>query len=61
MKELLNGCTEHDGIDCCWSTIYGLGCDEGKLNKEEAKKKSNELRAIISWTFPEQGWIRQIN
>ena len=50
----------HDQVDCCWSVIYGLKCDKGKLSKEEARIKSNELRAIISWTFPDKGWIKQI-
>jgi len=52
MKKPLNeepGVMEHDGIDCCYSAIYGLGCDGGIMPKREATEKSKILRIMSNF------------
>jgi len=51
MKKPLNeepGVTEHDGIDCCWSVIYGLGCDKGRTTKRQAKMLAEFSKKLLS-------------
>lgn len=52
-KTVING-EIHDEIDCCWSAIYGLGCDKGKKSKKEAKKIADYLHGLRLFLFPNE-------